>query len=179
MDEAEEREMRVGKAGEACEEVGPGFSAVVFDLDGTLLDTEALSDEAMLRALEAAGFNVVAASASFPRLLPWSLCLRVCCRVTQSAREEGERREVEGRLKRLLLVFSAFAHRCWAGRALKRNILGRRGSEFGPIVVEYAEREWPGGAMEADTLWCVCVCACVCVCVCVCVSVCLSVCPSV
>ena len=37
--------------------------------------------------------------------------------------------------------------------ALKRRILGRRGSEFSPIVVEYAEREWPGGSITPDVLW--------------------------
>jgi beta-phosphoglucomutase-like phosphatase (HAD superfamily) len=34
------------------------FDAVIFDLDGTLLDTESLSDEAMIRALESAGYPV-------------------------------------------------------------------------------------------------------------------------
>jgi beta-phosphoglucomutase-like phosphatase (HAD superfamily) len=36
---------------------------------------------------------------------------------------------------------------------LKQRILGRRGSEFSPIVVEFAEREWPGGSITPDALW--------------------------
>ena len=37
---------------EEVEDKGGEFKAVIFDLDGTLLDTESLSDEAMFRALE-------------------------------------------------------------------------------------------------------------------------------
>ena len=64
----------------------------------------------MIRALEAGGFPVAAATAhgTFPRLLPWPL---------------------------------------------KRQILGRRGSEWSPIVIAWAQREWPGGSMTPDALW--------------------------
>eukprot|EP00277_Geminigera_cryophila_P010090 CAMPEP_0179409216 /NCGR_PEP_ID=MMETSP0799-20121207/2570_1 /TAXON_ID=46947 /ORGANISM="Geminigera cryophila, Strain CCMP2564" /LENGTH=298 /DNA_ID=CAMNT_0021180853 /DNA_START=102 /DNA_END=999 /DNA_ORIENTATION=+ len=96
----------------SAEDAHVPYQAVIFDLDGTLLDTESLSDEAMIRALEAKGFDVIAETDTFPRLLPWPL---------------------------------------------KRSILGRRGSEFAPIVIEWAEREWRstngGSVITADELW--------------------------
>ena len=36
---------------------------------------------------------------------------------------------------------------------LKRQILGRRGSEWSPIVIAWAHREWPGASMTPDALW--------------------------
>jgi pseudouridine 5'-phosphatase len=64
--------------------------AVIFDLDGTLLDTETLSDRAMYAAL---GLDC-----PDDGRLPWQL---------------------------------------------KKQILGKRGTEWAPIVLEYAARHWP------------------------------------
>lgn len=68
------------------------IKAVIFDLDGTLLDTEKLSDEAMLHALF--GLSKADVAADEELLLPWEL---------------------------------------------KRKILGLRGSEWAPMVLEYYE----------------------------------------
>jgi pseudouridine 5'-phosphatase len=64
--------------------------AILFDLDGTLLDTETLSDRAMYAALGLDCPDDVR--------LPWQL---------------------------------------------KKQILGKRGTEWAPIVLEYAARHWP------------------------------------
>lgn len=89
------------------------IQAVLFDLDGTLLDTEALSDKAMLhfyreeRGLDADIFNQLAGQGY---RLPWEL---------------------------------------------KKRILGLRGAEWGPIVIEYAEHHWniPPASVTVQDIW--------------------------
>ena len=72
--------------------------AVLFDLDGTLLDTERLSDRAMFDALQDhIAPSVLAQAADHDYLLPWSL---------------------------------------------KRQILGKRGAEWAPMVLDYAKKHW-------------------------------------
>lgn len=68
------------------------MKAVIFDLDGTLLDTESLSDQAIL--------------AVFDRHLP-------------------------SHVNRSLLPWEC-----------KRQLLGLRGSEWTPIMIDYAHRQW-------------------------------------
>lgn len=92
-----------------------GFQAVLFDLDGTLLDTEALSDRAILQFYKERGlidpkiFNELAANG---HRLPWEL---------------------------------------------KKQILGLRGAEWGPIVIDYAEKHWnlpsSSPAVTVDDIW--------------------------
>mmetsp|Transcript_26686 Transcript_26686/g.55885 ORF Transcript_26686/g.55885 Transcript_26686/m.55885 type:complete len:307 (-) Transcript_26686:104-1024(-) len=85
--------------------------AVLLDLDGTLLDTETLSDRAMLQALD-----------------PWL-----------SHVMQQERSADGGRLP-------------WE---LKKQILGLRGSEWGPLVIQYAQNHWdmPLDALSPAELW--------------------------
>ena len=74
------------------------IKAVLFDLDGTLLDTEALSDKAMLRAFGSLlSPEIVEQCASDGDRIPWEL---------------------------------------------KKQILGLRGSEWAPIVLNYAREKW-------------------------------------
>jgi pseudouridine 5'-phosphatase len=86
----------------------PRIKAIIFDLDGTLLDTEALSDKAMWaslppHALEQHMSGTITTTTQLPegycglQLLPWDL---------------------------------------------KRQILGLRVSDWGPIVLKYARENW-------------------------------------
>ena len=91
------------------ESTHPSIEAILFDLDGTLLDTERLSDEAMLYAL----FGFTRENKSEDELLlPWPL---------------------------------------------KRSILGLRGSEWAPMVINYyKEHKIEGHEMNnitAKELW--------------------------
>lgn len=76
------------------------IKAVLFDLDGTLLDTETLSDQAILKAY------------GKPHLMP--------CRLP------------------------------WE---IKRRILGLRGAEWAPIIVDFAKKEWNLGALTTQQVW--------------------------
>jgi pseudouridine 5'-phosphatase len=92
--------------------------AVLFDLDGTLVDTESLSDKAILAALR-------------PHL------------AASSNHQGNERYEKAHRQRRLP----------WE---LKRQILGLRGSDWGPIVIRYAIEHWgipPESAPTVQELW--------------------------
>ena len=74
------------------------IKAILFDLDGTLLDTEALSDTAMLTTFQPSiSTEIMQERASDGYRLPWEL---------------------------------------------KKQILGLRGSEWGPIVLSYARDHW-------------------------------------
>jgi beta-phosphoglucomutase-like phosphatase (HAD superfamily) len=74
------------------------IKAILFDLDGTLLDTEALSDKAVLVALGSwLPPQVLQESPMKEFRLPWDL---------------------------------------------KKQILGLRGSEWIPLVLQYAEKHW-------------------------------------
>uniref|UniRef100_A0A7S3PC24 Riboflavin kinase n=1 Tax=Amphora coffeiformis TaxID=265554 RepID=A0A7S3PC24_9STRA len=88
------------------------IKAVLFDLDGTLLDTEALSDKAILlfyrdRGLAPEIYNALASSGY---RLPWDL---------------------------------------------KKQMLGLRGSDWGPIAIKYAEEHWkiPPNTVTVDEIW--------------------------
>lgn len=77
------------------------IQAVLFDLDGTLVDTESLSDQAMLLSLKAYipahVFQQLLTPPHGEMLLPWEL---------------------------------------------KKQILGLRGSEWGPVVLDFAQQHW-------------------------------------
>ena len=77
------------------------IKAVIFDLDGTLLDTESLSCRAVIDSFELSNLN-----------LPQE--------IRNELRSKGD-----------LLPWE-----------LKRKILGRRGSEWIPIVLAYAQENW-------------------------------------
>jgi beta-phosphoglucomutase-like phosphatase (HAD superfamily) len=82
------------------------IKAVLFDLDGTLVDTEGLSDEAMYMALDGVLPEAVKKDLTKSNRLPWDL---------------------------------------------KRAILGKRGAEWAPIVIDHAGRHW-GVDMQQDPL---------------------------
>ena len=76
------------------------IKAIIFDLDGTLLDTEALSDKAMYASLPCVTADVLerhAISAADNPRLPWEV---------------------------------------------KKQILGLRSSDWGPIMISYAKDKW-------------------------------------
>lgn len=88
------------------------IKAVLFDLDGTLLDTEALSDKAIVlfyrdRGLAAGIYNDLASNGY---RLPWDL---------------------------------------------KKQMLGLRGSDWGPIAIQYAEKNWniTPNSVTVDEIW--------------------------
>jgi beta-phosphoglucomutase-like phosphatase (HAD superfamily) len=91
------------------------IQAVLFDLDGTLLDTETLSDRAMIQYFcehhhrHGVG-GTWEADTQDGNVLPWTL---------------------------------------------KQQILGLRGSEWGPIVLQYAEQYWkiPSHSISVTNLW--------------------------
>jgi beta-phosphoglucomutase-like phosphatase (HAD superfamily) len=77
------------------------IKAVLFDLDGTLLDTESLSDKAILKAF----------GNSIPK------------KIQEERRQDGDRLPWE----------------------IKRQIVGKRGDEWVPMVIAYAETNWVVG----------------------------------
>ena len=81
------------------------IQGIIFDLDGTLLDTETLSDHAMFAALKISPHDI----------------------------QQCNGKESDGRLP-------------WE---LKRQILGLRSSDWGPIVMNHAMKEW---GMSPDLL---------------------------
>jgi len=85
--------------------------AIIFDLDGTLLDTEALSDRAMLAVYDS-----------------W-----LSEQIKQERKADGLRIPWE----------------------LKKKILGLRGAEWAPIVIDYAYQHWnvPRDKITASELW--------------------------
>ena len=89
-----------------------GIQAVLFDLDGTLLDTEALSDKAILLFYRDRGLarEIYDSMARNGYRLPWDL---------------------------------------------KKQMLGLRGSDWGPIAVKYAEEHWdiPPNSVTVDEIW--------------------------
>jgi pseudouridine 5'-phosphatase len=90
------------------------IEAVLFDLDGTLVDTESLSDQAILTALR-------------PHL-------------GASSNHQGNERYEEAHRQRRLP---------WE---LKKQILGLRGSDWGPIVIQYAIEHWGIPSESAPTV---------------------------
>jgi beta-phosphoglucomutase-like phosphatase (HAD superfamily) len=76
----------------------PCIQAIIFDLDGTLLDSESLSDKAILQALD--------------EHLPY--------RIRQERKEDNHRLPWE----------------------LKREIIGKPGNTWIPIVLKYAQQNW-------------------------------------
>lgn len=74
----------------------PTFKAIIFDLDGTLLDTEALSDKAMFSSLPLPAAVLEQYKVDNHRL-PWEV---------------------------------------------KKQILGLRSSDWGPIIINYAQEKW-------------------------------------
>lgn len=81
------------------------IKAILFDLDGTLLDTEALSDKATLKAF----------GDSIPQ------------QIHDERRQDGDRLPWE----------------------IKKQIIGKRGDEWIPMVISYAEENW--GAVTSTT----------------------------
>jgi pseudouridine 5'-phosphatase len=82
------------------------IEAIIFDLDGTLLDTEVLSDKAILL--------------SFPTLSN--------------------------------TIFQSFAPSYQIPWELKQQLLGLRGSEWAPIVLEYAHQHWDISIQDLPTI---------------------------
>jgi beta-phosphoglucomutase-like phosphatase (HAD superfamily) len=84
--------------------------AILFDMDGTLLDTETLSDKAVL--LATFGGNIPPYILAQPPMsehsIPWEL---------------------------------------------KKQLLGLRGAEWAPIVVEWAKKHWQAPSEEPETVW--------------------------
>jgi beta-phosphoglucomutase-like phosphatase (HAD superfamily) len=91
------------------------IKAVLFDLDGTLLDTEALSDKAIL--LVYFDKNLISPS--------------------------------------IMAEHNDAAHGYRLPWELKKQILGLRGSDWGPIVIDYAIENWnvPENGMTVAELW--------------------------
>jgi pseudouridine 5'-phosphatase len=92
------------------------IKGVLFDLDGTLVDTESLSDKAIFAALQEEGV------------------------LTESFIQEHGFNSDKNPLP-------------WE---LKKQILGLRGSEWGPLVIDYAIRNWgvaPSQAPSVQQLW--------------------------
>jgi beta-phosphoglucomutase-like phosphatase (HAD superfamily) len=92
------------------------IAAVLFDLDGTLVDTESLSDQAMLLSLR-----------------------------PHFADASRQWNELYGAHKQHRLPWD-----------LKKQILGLRGSDWGPIVIQYAVDRWgirPDSAPTVQELW--------------------------
>jgi beta-phosphoglucomutase-like phosphatase (HAD superfamily) len=90
------------------------IKAFLFDLDGTLLDTEALSDRAILQVYTARNLishSLMVGADDHDGRLPWEL---------------------------------------------KKQILGLRGSDWGPIVIQYAIEKWnvvENASMTVSELW--------------------------
>ena len=82
------------------------IKAVLFDLDGTLLDTESLSDKAILKA--------------FGHSLPVKI--------------QDERRQAGDLLP-------------WE---IKKQIVGKRGDEWVPMVISYAQEHWGVATSESS-----------------------------
>jgi beta-phosphoglucomutase-like phosphatase (HAD superfamily) len=81
------------------------IKAVLFDLDGTLLDTESLSDKAILKA--------------FGESLP--------VEIQEERRQAGD-----------LLPWE-----------IKKQIVGKRGDEWIPMIIAYAQQHWGVGTKES------------------------------
>lgn len=82
------------------------IKAVLFDLDGTLLDTESLSDRAILRA--------------FGESLP--------AKIQEERRHAGD-----------LLPWE-----------IKKQIVGKRGDEWIPMIISYAQEHWGVATNESS-----------------------------
>lgn len=79
------------------DKVSVEIKGILFDLDGTLIDTESLSDKAILFSIPGLSESIIQSYASNSYRIPWEL---------------------------------------------KKQLLGLRGSEWAPIVIEYAKSVW-------------------------------------
>mmetsp|Transcript_23048 Transcript_23048/g.54695 ORF Transcript_23048/g.54695 Transcript_23048/m.54695 type:complete len:341 (-) Transcript_23048:46-1068(-) len=102
------------------------FKAILFDLDGTLLDTESLSDKAVLLAFE----------------------MQMPPRTDTDAATSGSASRRVSSLPNDVLQRSPMSEYRLPWE-LKRQLLGLRGSEWSPLVLTYAEEHW--GATRKQT----------------------------